>query len=151
MYASTSRQKNRKFVGDGRKDDDRSSGDFVQVSRLANPLVNEVIIGTGFKDLWNSQDPKDEKRFIDFYQNPRLAFLLNAVFGTSFPTAGRSDLVTLLLQYFAPVFSGSPGILSELLRCEPRHTTDAACGSKAVDRAQQCGGCDFRLRLRLRS
>jgi hypothetical protein len=116
MYASTSRQKNRKFVSDGRKDDDKSSGDFVQVSRLANPLINEVIIGTGFKDLWNGQDPKDENRFIDFYQNPRLAFLLNAVFGTSFPTTGRSDLVTLLLQYFAPVFSGSPGIISELLR-----------------------------------
>jgi uncharacterized protein DUF4331 len=116
MYASTSRQKNRKFATDARKDDNKWSRDYVQVARLANPLVNEVIIGTGFKDLWNSQDPKDEARFIDFYQNPRLAFLLNAVFGTSFPTTGRSDLVTLLLQYFAPVFSDSPGILSELLR-----------------------------------
>ena len=28
--------------------------------------------------------------------------------------------------------------------CEPRHTADTACGSKAVDRAQQCGGSDFR-------
>ena len=116
MYASTSRQKNRKFVSDRRKDDDKWSRDYVQVARLANPLVNEVIIGTGSKDLWNSKDPKDEKQFIDFYQNPRLAFLLNAVFGTSFPTTGRSDLVTLLLTYFPPVFSGSPGILSELLR-----------------------------------
>jgi Domain of unknown function (DUF4331) len=116
MYASTSRQKNRKFVSDGRKDDDKWSRDYVQVARLANPLVNELIIGTGSKDLWNSQDPKDEERFIDFYQNPRLAFLINAVFGTAFPTNGRSDLVTLLLQYFAPVFSDSPGILSELLR-----------------------------------
>ncbi|HEY6364284.1 MAG TPA: DUF4331 domain-containing protein [Candidatus Binatia bacterium] len=116
MYASTSRQKNRKFVSDRRKDDDKWSRDYVQVARLANPLVNEVIIGTGSKDLWNSKDPEDEKQFIDFYQNPRLAFLLNAVFGTSFPTTGRSDLVTLLLTYFPPVFSGSPGILSELLR-----------------------------------
>jgi hypothetical protein len=116
MYASTSREKNRRFAPDARKGDDKWSRDYVQVARLANPLVNEVIIGTGFKDLWNGQNPKDEERFIDFYQNPRLAFLLNAVFGTSFPTTGRSDLVTLLLQYFAPVFSGSPGIISELLR-----------------------------------
>jgi Domain of unknown function (DUF4331) len=116
MYASTSRQKNRKFVSHGRKDDDRWSRDYVQVARLANPLVNEVIIGTGSKDFWNSQDPEDEQRFLDFYQNPRLAFLLNAVFGTSFPTTGRDDLVTVLLTYFAPVFSGSPGIFSELLR-----------------------------------
>jgi hypothetical protein len=116
MYASTSRQKHRKFVKDARKHHDKWSGDYVQVARLANPLVNEVIIGTGSKDLWNGQDPEDEQRFIDFYQNPRLAVLLNTVFGTSFPTTDRNDLVTVLLTYFAPVFSGSPGIFSELLR-----------------------------------
>jgi hypothetical protein len=116
MYASTSREKGRRSMGNPRRDDDNSYRDFVQVSRLANPLINEVIIGTGSKDLWNRQNPRKEKRFIDFYENPRLAFLLNALFGTSFPTSGRTDLVTVLLQYFAPVFSGSPGVLSDLLR-----------------------------------
>lgn len=103
-------------MGGPRRDNDDSYRNSAQVSRLANPLINEVIIGTGSKNLWNSQNPRNEKRFINFYENPRLAFLLNALFGTSFPTAGRSDLVTVLLQYFAPVFSGSPGILSDLLR-----------------------------------
>ena len=112
VYASTSRQKNRKLEIDKKNDDDK----FVQVARLANPLVNELIIGTGSKDLWNSKDPKDEKQFLNFYENPRLAFLLNAVFGTQFPTSGRTDLSTVLLSYFAPVFSGSPGTISELLR-----------------------------------
>jgi hypothetical protein len=116
VYASTSRQKNRKLELDNKNDGDSSSGKFVQVARLANPLVNELIIGTGFKDLWNRQDPTDEKRFLNFYENPRLAVLLNAVFGTSFPTSGRTDLSTVLLSYFAPVFSGSPGTISELLR-----------------------------------
>ena len=118
VYASTSRQRNRHFAGDKGKDPGTSfsSGNFVQVARLANPLVNELIIGTGSKDLWNSKDPKDEKQFLNFYDNPRLAVLLNAVFGTSFPTSGRTDLSTVLLSYFAPVFSGSPGTISELLR-----------------------------------
>lgn len=113
MYASTSRQKSRQFA---LADNGNKREKFVQVSRLANPLVNEVIIGTGSKDLWNSLDPVKEKQFLNFYENPRLAVLLNAVAGTAFPTTGRKDLEAVLLQYFAPVFSGSPGIMSELLR-----------------------------------
>ena len=113
MYASTSRQKSVH-----RKDDGTSSGDgpFVQVARLANPLVNELIIGTGSKDLWNGQEPEKESQFLDFYENSRLAFLINALFGTSFPTTKRDDIKTVLLQYFPPVFSGKLGIISELLR-----------------------------------
>ncbi|HEY3065474.1 MAG TPA: DUF4331 domain-containing protein [Methylomirabilota bacterium] len=113
MYASTSRPRNRHFKEDGTS---FGSGNFVQVARLANPLVNEVIIGTGSKDFWNAQDPANEAQFLDFYERPRLAGLLNAVFGTNFPTTNRNDLVTVLLQYFPPVFSGPPGIVSELLR-----------------------------------
>jgi Domain of unknown function (DUF4331) len=113
MYASTSRQRNQHFQNNGSLS---GSGKFVQVSRLANPLVNELIIGTGSKDLWNRQEPENESQFLNFYTNSRLAFLINAVFGTSFPTANRTDISTVLLQYFAPVFSDSPGILSELLR-----------------------------------
>jgi len=113
MYASTSRPRNRHVANDGTS---FGSGNFVQVSRMANPLVNETIIGTGFKDLWNATDPDDESRFLDFYRNSRLAFLINAVFGTSFPTTNRDDLVSVLLSYFPPVFSGPSGIVSELLR-----------------------------------
>lgn len=61
MYASTSRERLGKF---GFKQ-------FKQVARMANPLVNELVIGTGKKDRWNAQDPKDEKQFVDFYLSPR--------------------------------------------------------------------------------
>jgi hypothetical protein len=71
----------------------------VQISRLANPLINEVIIGTGSKDFWNSLDPSEEASFLDFYLNPRLAAILNVAFGTAFPTSNRTDLVAALLKY----------------------------------------------------
>jgi hypothetical protein len=83
----------------------------VQVQRLANPLVNEVIIGTVDKDLWNSLDPEDEGQFEDYYLNPRLALALQLVYGVPAATTGRTDLRDLLLKY-AP----SDTQLSELLR-----------------------------------
>jgi hypothetical protein len=113
MYASTSRQRNRQYRKIG---DQKASGDFVQVSRLANPLVNEVIIGTGRKDFWNGQDPDDEAQFLDFYLTSRLAIAINAVFGTNFPTTNRTDIAGVLLSYFPPVFSGPAGVQSDLLR-----------------------------------
>ena len=59
-------------------------GQIEQVERLANPLVNEVIIGTPSKDQWNTVDqnqPNSENGFLDYYLNPRLALALQLVFG----------------------------------------------------------------------
>jgi hypothetical protein len=113
MYASTSRPRFRTLLEDNTS---INKGDFVQVARLANPLVNEVIIGTGSKDRWNAEDPKDETQFRDFYENSRLAFLINARFGTSFPTAKRTDIASVLGSYFPPLFEGKPGVFADLLR-----------------------------------
>src|ERR1700734_557111 len=38
-----------------------NAGPFVQVSRLGNPLINEVVIGMGDKDRWNTLPPADDK------------------------------------------------------------------------------------------
>lgn len=86
-------------------------GDWVQVQRLANPLVNEAIIGTVDKDRWNSLDPEDEGQFEDYYLNPRLALALQLVFGATAGTTNRTDLRDLLLKY-----DPSDKQLSELLR-----------------------------------
>lgn len=106
-YASTSRSRITKRKGaplrfqqnEDRDDVIKGSGRFVQVSRLANPLVNEVIIGTAAKDIWNGTDPTDEATFLDFYRTSRLAIALNTVYGTSFPTTDRDDIVKALLKY----------------------------------------------------
>jgi hypothetical protein len=107
-YAETSRPRVTILGGDG---GGRTDGRMVQVQRLANPLVNEAIIGTIDKDRWNATDPEDETQFLDYYLNPRLALALQIVFGASAPVSNRTDLVDLLLKY-------APGDrrLSELLR-----------------------------------
>ena len=82
-----------------------------QVQRLANPLINETIIGTEDKDEWNTREPQQEQRFRDYYLNPRLALALQLVFGVPAGTNDREDLVNLLLKY-----QPSDQRLSELLR-----------------------------------
>jgi hypothetical protein len=99
---------------------------LVQVARMGNPLVNELIIGTGAKDRWNATDPVDEAQFLDFYQAPRLASILNLAFGIPVPPTPRNDLVGALLQY------PSGGILSDLLRLDLTVPPTAAASQRRL-------------------
>lgn len=96
MYASTSRQQITKLRTRGRRS---NSGHHVQVSRLANPLVNELILDTPFKDRWNSESPHKEARFEEFYKNPTVATELELIFGVPATQGPRNDLMQLLLKY----------------------------------------------------
>jgi hypothetical protein len=110
VYANTSRQKVRVLGEDAEKAD---GGQWVQVSRMANPLVNELIITTPFKDDWNAANPADEAQFQAFYQNPVVATELNLVFGVPIvpidgsPANSRTDLIGLLLKYPGQSLNGS--------------------------------------------
>ena len=114
LYASTSRQQTKTF--DPATGTSSGSGPFLQVARMANPLVNELIIATGKKDLWNARDPGEEALFEGFYLNSRVATILNLRFGTNFPTTGRTDLVQALLQYPGGQSGSCADPCSELLR-----------------------------------
>jgi len=118
-YASTSRSKVTVIKKDGNR---QNSARFVQVARMGNPLVNELIIATNMKDKWNATDAEDENGFVSFYCNSALATALNAVFSTNFPTANREDLVNALLRYApGPPVCGSGKTnepLAELLRVD---------------------------------
>ncbi len=80
-------------------------GPFHQVSRLANPLFNEVLIPLGSKDEWNTLPPSGDKRFADRVTNPELASLLPALYPGVFPNlaklvasnTARADLEAILL------------------------------------------------------
>jgi hypothetical protein len=83
-------------------------GPWVQVSRLGNPLINEVIIPTGLKDLWNRESPAQDKRFVSFYKTPILAAVINKLYKLGAPTQNRDDLVQVLLTGIPKVtFTGS--------------------------------------------
>jgi hypothetical protein len=102
IYASASRSKETVLRADGTKD---GHGPWVQVSRLGNPLVNEVVIPLGDKDNWNRQNPADDAQFEHYYSNPEVSALENLLYGTGHangvlaPIAehGRSDLDAVLL------------------------------------------------------
>jgi hypothetical protein len=98
IYTSASRQKIL-FRND---DDDKGIGPFVQVSRLGNPLFNEVIVPMGRKDNWNSSRPVDDSDFAAFVKRPELTTLLPVLHPGVFPNlaglnADRADLVAILL------------------------------------------------------
>jgi len=75
----------------------RNSGTWVQVDRLGNPLVNEVIIPTGLKDRWNALQPWSESQFRAYYTEPILAAVINKLYKLGAPEKGRDDLVAVLL------------------------------------------------------
>ena len=89
---------------------------FRQVSRMGNPLVNELIIAVGKKDLWNATDPADEALFLDFYRNLAVADALKLVSGVDVPPKPRNDIVHLLTQYADQNVGAAP--FSELLRLD---------------------------------
>jgi len=71
------------------------NGDWVQISRLGNPLVNEVVIPLKLKDAFNGLAPKDDAIAAPFILDPQLAKLLKAVFKIDIPAAPRNDLVAI--------------------------------------------------------
>jgi hypothetical protein len=105
------------------------SGPFTQVSRLANPLVNEVIIPLGKKDFWNTQQPAHDKQFAGYFAHPEVAALLPALYPGVFPhlaalnAAGtpRADIEAILLtgipEGIIPGFTNFTGpVQADLLR-----------------------------------
>ena len=117
MYASTSRQKAR-ILRDNDDEQSKNVRKFVQVSRMANPLVNELIIDTPTKDKWNTFDPEEESQFQDFYKAPSLATALNLIFGLPVPATPRTDLMQVFLKYPGQTLQGNNcgSTCAELLR-----------------------------------
>ncbi len=98
VYASAWRRKARILhVGDGTE-----TGPWMQVSRLGNPLVNEVLIPMARKDAWNAASPWQDAAFRSNTDHPELAGLLNVLYPGVFPhlaaySKSRADLDAILM------------------------------------------------------
>jgi hypothetical protein len=86
---------------------------------MGNPLINELLIGTGYKDRFSMDQPKNDAAFSSFFLDPPLARVINALTGgaVSIPGSPRLDLLPLV-QYAPPIAAtGTPaGPIADLLR-----------------------------------
>jgi hypothetical protein len=102
VWASAERRAERQISSSGKVE---WSGPWVQVSRLGNPLINEVIIPRHLKDYWNAQPPSKDSQFLKYYEAPELTGLVNALYPAldDAKATGRTDLSLILLK-------GVPGV-----------------------------------------
>ena len=127
VWTTASRQ--RVTLWDADRGENVNSGPFRQVSRLGNPLINEVVIALGDKDRWNSLPPADDKQFAHYVTQPGLAALLPALYPGVFPNLAklvasgkpRADLEAILLtgipSGLIPGFTNLTGtVLADMLR-----------------------------------
>jgi hypothetical protein len=128
VYSSTSLRRTTVLTGGG---DVSQRGDFVQVSRLANPLINEVVIGVGDKDEWNASAPHEERKFLEYYKDPIVPKVVEAIYGIPAPKTPRQDLIAVFLTGIKGLNKPPDVQLSELLRlnmsippCEPGRCND---------------------------
>jgi hypothetical protein len=119
-----------------------NGGPWVQVSRLSNPLVNELVIGLPDKDRFSSSEPRNDGQFATYVTNPSLPALLDVLFrgpvnqtlGTNIPNLApgnlpRTDLVTAFLTGFAGV--------NQLARVTPSEMQRLNMGIPATPAANQ--------------
>ncbi len=100
-----------------------NSGNWVQVSRLGAPLVNEVVVPLGAKDLFNGSKPADDAQFANGVTDPELGKLLGALYGIKVPPQGafgsasaRDDLVAIFLTGIPELTKPTNVVASEELR-----------------------------------
>ncbi len=95
------------------------SGPFVQVQRMGNPLINELVIGIGMKDRFSMDEPSNDAQFASFFLDPPIVRIVEALYGGALavPAAPRTDLLPLV-TYAAPIVpAGTPaGPIADLLR-----------------------------------
>jgi hypothetical protein len=118
------------------------TGPYVQVSRLGNPLFNEVLVPLAAKDAWNAQPPSGDKNFANGVAHPELAGLLNVLYPGAFTSLAayskpRADLEAILLTgipagVIAPTYSTFTGaVQADMLRLNlaiPAAKTPSAMG-----------------------
>ncbi len=137
VWATASRRQGRVF--DAEQGKYIGTGPWAQVSRLANPLINEVIIPMGEKDEWNARPPSSDGRYTKYVNRPELQGLLPYLYPGVFPhlkdyDKPRADLKAILftgipkgvgLGFSTYTGPGSADLLRLNVAVEPTKMSDA--------------------------
>lgn len=120
IWTTASRQATRVLATDGTSS---TSGDWIQVSRLGAPLVNEVVVPLAAKDLFNGSKPENDAQFANGVADPEVPKLLKALYGIQVPPQGafgtasqRDDLTTIFLTGIPDLTKPADVVPSEQLR-----------------------------------
>ena len=137
VWSSTWRLQNRTLSTAGGS---AESGNWVQVSRLGNPLINEVVVPRSMKDQFNATYPRDDAQYAAAVLDPEVPKLLNALFGIVSPPAPRNDLTNLVLGF--PGLTRRPGeVIADELRLNVSvYPTPSASASRLGLLANDIGG-----------
>ena len=146
VWATASRRKSQ--IWDAQAGKYVGHGPWKQVSRLGNPLFNEVIVPMAEKDLWNARPPRRDSRFAKYVEHPELAKLLPVLYPGVFPNLAayrkaRADLHAILMTGIpagvVPGFQNYTGkVPSDMLRLNmaiPPSATENPLGLVAGDAA----------------
>ncbi len=125
VYATTLRSSSRTIPSD-RSGTVRNDGRLVEVGRLGQPLVNEVVVPLGAKDTFNASRPRDDAQFIGPVLDPELGRLIPQLYpGVEVPSdvpvdgvdlGGREDIATIFLTGIAGINQPANVVPSEMLR-----------------------------------
>ncbi|MEW6440882.1 MAG: DUF4331 domain-containing protein [bacterium] len=107
VYASVSRPR---ATVRPRGEDPVSFGSWITVSRMGNPLFNELLVPLSGKDDYNRSSPRDDSALAVYAENPEIAALINLLLGTDFVTAGRTDLAALYIPDLIRVDTTTPPV-----------------------------------------
>jgi hypothetical protein len=105
----------------GHQMNEKAGGPWTQVSRLGQPLINEVVIGLKDKDKFNASKPAGDGQFLDYVTHPTLPALLGLVLtgnaaGLAPTNIPRTDLATVFLTGITGVNKPATVTPSEMLR-----------------------------------
>jgi len=134
IWATTARPKV-KVYSNTPGDPALTSQNLIQIQRMGNPLINELIIGLGSKDKFGQSRPQDDDQFSSFILDPMLARYYNIYHDVNLPLpdAPRTDL-ELLIQY-KPLIAAAgtpPGPVADLLRLNTGVPATAAVDRKRL-------------------
>ena len=112
-----------------------SRGPYRQVQRMGHPLINELLIGIGSKDRFSMDEPKNDSQFADFFLDPPIVKIVEALYGGALtvPQAPRFDLLPLV-TYAPPIAAaGTPGgPIADMLRLNTGVAATPAASAKRL-------------------